>query len=363
MGKLYIISGDDDVARKRRAKEVICEITGCSEPEDDPALEIVSGDADESVESIGKRFLDALRTPPFLADSKKLWLRHFPDLEIFSAAEPSKIATAIIEELAAPLPDELTVIIDGPNLDQRKSFAKKLKAAGAVIENKTTSKPSDKNFADTRRQEIYQWSQNCGKRIDADAVQFLTDTVSSSSSALANELEKLYCFTGNRPIVTLADCKSVVSRTPEAISWEFTGAITSRNQLSALKLLNDLLSQKEHEIKIMSMISFEFQKIMQTKLAIEQLSIKGKVNPRTFDSIPDDVRAANPDNPLLKMHPYRAFKVCEGAASFSGNELAEKLTLIRDASRALVSGAGNSRIILEQLVLRLTSTAQSKGRY
>lgn len=362
MGKLYIVSGDDDVARKRRVRELVCEITGCDEPENDPSLEIVSGDAEESVDSIAKRFLDALRTPPFLSDSKILWLRHFPDMEIFSAAEPSKISAAIIDELAAVLPDELTVVIDGPNLDLRKTFAKKLKAAGAVIENKAASKPSDKNFADSRRQEIYQWSQNCGKIIDADAVQFLTDAVSSSSSALANELEKLNCYTGDRPTITLADCKAVVSRTPEAISWEFTGAVTSRNQISALKLLNDLLAQKEHEIKIMAMISFEFQKIMQTRLAIERLNIKGRINPHTFDNIPDEVRKDNPDNPLLKMHPYRAFKVCEGASGFSAEELAEKLTLIRNASRALVSGAGNSRIILEQLVLRLTS-AQRRGRY
>lgn len=363
MGKLYIVSGDDDVARKRRVQEIVCEITGCEEPENDASLEIVSGDAEESVEAIQIRFLDALRTPPFLADSKKLWLRHFPDLEVFSAEEPSKISIAIMEELAAPLPDELTVIIDGPNFDQRKSFAKKLKNAGAIIESKVTSKPGDKKFADTRRQEIYQWSQNCGKIIDADAVQFIIDVVNSSSGTLVNELEKLYCYTGNRPTVTLADCKSVISRTPEAISWEFTGAVTSRNQTAALKLLSDLLAQKEPEIKIMYMISSEFQKIMQTQLAIEQLNIKGRINARTFDNIPDEVRAANPNNPLLKMHPYRAFKVCEGASSFSGKELAEKLTMIRDASRSLVSGAGNARIILEQLVLHLTATTQKRGIY
>ena len=363
MGKLYIVSGDDDIARKRRVQELVCELTGCEEPENDPSLEIVSGDAEDSVESIQKRFLDALRTPPFLADSKKLWLRHFPDLEIFSASEPSKISAAVIEELTTALPDELTVIIDGPNLDLRKSFAKKLKNAGALIENKVTSKPSDKNFADTRRQDIYQWSQNCGKRIDADAVQFITDAVNSSSGALTNELEKLYCYTGNRPVVTLADCKSVISRTPEAISWEFTAAVTSRNPISAMKLLNDLLAQKEPEIKIMYMISSEFQKIMHTQLAIEQLNIKGRINPRTFDNIPEEIREANPDNPLLKMHPYRAFKVCEGAAGFSGKELADKLTLIRDASRALVSGSGNARIILEQLILRLTSRTENKGNY
>jgi DNA polymerase-3 subunit delta len=363
MGKLYIISGDDDIARKRRAREIVCEITQCDEPENDPSLEVISGDAEESMDSILLRFLDALRTPPFLSDSKKLWLRHISDLDMFSSENASKTVLAVAEELIQELPDELTVIIDGPNLDLRKSFAKKIKAAGAVIENKVTAKPNDKNFADSRRQEIYNWSQKCGKRIDADAVQFLSEVVGSSSGALANELEKLDCYTGNRPTVTLADCKLVVSRTPEAISWEFTSALTSRDQTSALQLLNMLLAQQEPGIKLLAIVSGEFQKIMQTRVAIDDLNIKTRVNPRTFDNIPDDIRAANPGNPLLKMHPYRAFKVCEAAEKFTDRELAEKLSLIRDASRALVSGAGDTRIILEQLVLRLTALPQRKGRY
>ncbi|MBR7120094.1 MAG: DNA polymerase III subunit delta [Lentisphaeria bacterium] len=363
MGKLYIISGDDDVARKRRVREVVCEITQCDEPENDPALEVISGDAEESIDNILIRFLDALRTPPFLADSKKLWLRHLPDMEIFSGDEPSKVVASVIEELTSPLPDELTVIIDAPNLDQRKSFAKKLKAAGAVIENKVTSKPGDRNFADSRRQEIFQWSQKCGKRIDADAVQYLAEVVGGSSAALANELEKLYCYTGNRPTVTLDDCKCVVSRTPEAIAWEFTAALTANNQKEAITLLGALLARQEHEIKLMAIISGEFQKTIQVRKALDDLHIRGNVNPRTFDNIPEDIRKANPDNMLLKMHPFRAFKVCEAATRFSAPELAEKISYIRDASRALVSGAGNSRIILEQLVLKLTSAPQKRRNY
>ena len=158
-------------------------------------------------------------------------------MDMFSSESASKTVAAAAEELTRELPDELTVIIDGPNLDLRKSFAKKLKAANAVIENKVTAKPNDKNFADTRRQEIYNWSQKCGKRIEPDAVQFLSEVIGSSSGTLANELEKLYCYTGNRPIVTLADCKHVISRTAEAISWEFTSAVTSNNRTAALQLL------------------------------------------------------------------------------------------------------------------------------
>ena len=355
MGKLYIVSGDDDIGRKRRARELVCEILSCDDPENDPSLEVISGDADDSLDQIASRFLDALRTPPFLADQKVLWLRHFPDLEKISADSASKLFAAIAEELAQPLPEELTVVVDGPNFDQRKSFAKKLKSAGAVVENRAAAKAGDRNFAENRRMEIFNWSKKSGKYIEPDAVQYITEAVPGTSSALANELEKLDCYTGNRPQITLADCREVISRTPEAIAWEFTAAITSRNRRAALKLLNDLIAQGEPEIRLLAMLSGEYQKMMQTRIAMAQLGINGRVNARTFDNIPEDVRAANAGNFLLKLHPFRAFKICEGAAAVSGEELAEKLTDIRDASRRLVSGGGNSRIILEQLALKLTS--------
>jgi hypothetical protein len=57
---------------------------------------------------------------------------------------------------------------------------------------------------------------------------------------------------------------------------------------------------------------------------------------------------------LLKLHPYRAFKVCENAAAFSDEVLAKDLELVRNAARALVSGGGDRRMVLEQLVLKLS---------
>ena len=101
-------------------------------------------------------------------------------------------------------------------------------------------------------------------------------------------------------------------------------------------------------------LSGEFQKLIQTRLAMKQLKLT-RVTPRTFDSLPESLKKEFPDNPLLKLHPFRAFKTCEGAAGFTDAELAGNLEAVRNASRALVSGGGEPRIILEQLVLRLTA--------
>ena len=158
---------------------------------------------------------------------------------------------------------------------------------------------------------------------------------------------------GENPRISLEDCQAVCCRTPETVSWEFTGAILSGNTELALKLLGLLLQEKDSEMRMMATLSGEFQKLIQTRLAMKELGIT-RVNPRTFDSLGDDIKQRFPENALLKLHPFRAFKVCENASAFPDEVLAGNLELIRNAARGLVSGGGEKRMILEQLVIKLT---------
>ena len=354
MGKLVIISGDDDFAVKERARAVARELAG-GEIEENPAVEIIAGDGEElKPEAVVARFLDALRTPPFLCDSKLVWLRHFRDLDLFSAKEPDEGVAGVLEILSSPLPAELSVLIDGGGLDQRKSFGKTVKGAGGSLEVFNAVKATDRRFADDRKASLRDICNALGKSLEPAAAQFLTETIGGDSGLLRNELEKLCSYVGDAAVITLADCREVCSRTPETVSWEFTGAIAARDRARALRLLDIMLRQGEPEIRLMYALSGEFQKLIQTRLAMKQLKLT-RVSPRTFDSLPESLKKEFPDNPLLKLHPYRAFKTCEGASGFSDGELARDLEAVRNASRALVSGGGEPRIILEQLVLRLTA--------
>ncbi len=354
MGNCHIITGDDEFAVKERARALVRELGG-EAFDSDPGFELVPGDSSElRPEQAAGRFLEALRTPPFLCDSKLVWLRHWADFEPFGVKDPLPVYTEILEFLMRPLPDELTVVIDGFNFDNRKSWTKALKAAGVQVETFAKAKSNDRNYADNRKLGIREICRELGKTIDPAAAGFLTETVGGDSGLLRNELEKICCYAGDAPEIRLEDCRAVASRTPETVSWEFTGAIVARDVPRALQLLSVLLAQGEPEIRLMATLSGEFQKQIQTKLAMRQLKL-GRVSPRTFDSLDPKLKEEFPDNPLLKIHPFRAYKICEAAAGFSERELVGNLELVRNASRALVSGAGEPRIVLEQLVLALTA--------
>lgn len=352
MGRFCVISGDDDFAVKERARALAAELAGGA-VKDNEAVEIVAGDNEAlKPEQILNQFLDSLRTPPFLCDSKLIWLRHF-DLTPFFGKEPAGAAQLCAEFLCDALPPEISVLIDGPGLDQRKTLAKNWKKAGCEFDVCNTVKTNDKKFADNRKLNIRDICSKWGKSIDPGAVQYLSETIGGDSGLLANELEKLALYVGDNPRITLEDCQAVCCRTPETVSWEFTGAITVGNTELALKLLTLLLQEKDSEMRLMATLSGEFQKLIQTRLAMKELKIT-RVNPRTFDSFSDEEKSRYPNNPLLKLHPYRAFKVCENAAAFSDEVLAKDLELVRNAARALVSGGGDRRMVLEQLVLKLS---------
>ena len=355
MGNFYIVSGDDDFARKQRAKETAMMAANCEDPENSDAVEIIQADLPElKPDVIADRFLEALRTPPFLAPEKFVWLRHHPDLESWSNDKQPAVVKDLLDFLQGELPGELTILIDGPGVDKRKTLWKNLIKCGAKIDILTAAKATDRNFAENRRMILNNFAKTTGKRLSGDAIQYLTDVIGGDSGILANELEKLASYTGNSPEITLNDCRAIVSRTPEAVIWEYTEAIQNGRKDAALQSLALLTSQNDQglELKLIYLLSNAYQKSLASRLAMQELGIR-RPSPGAFENLSAEIKAKYPDNPLIKLHPFRAYKMCEAAAKLDGAALAEKLTLIRNANRALVSGGGDSRIILEQLTIKL----------
>ncbi|MCQ2377923.1 MAG: DNA polymerase III subunit delta [Victivallaceae bacterium] len=354
MGELFIFTGDDDFERKRRAKALILKLSGLpadAEPEENAELEVIAGDADDAkAAAVAGRFLDALRTPPFLTERKLLWMRHYPDLDLFNGENEPFASVAAL--LAETLPPEVTVVVDGPGFDQRKQFARKVKNAGARVDVCGGSgRVSDKNWAENRRNLIRDFIRREGRRIDDEAMQFLVEAIGGDTGTLTHELEKLVCYAGNAPFITLEDCRAIISRSAETLGWEYTGALLDGNGARALTLLHRLLVKKGDELKVLAMVSREFKQMVQTHLAMRRLHVE-RINPRMFDAVPEDVRAAEADNFLLAMHPYRAFKLCEAAMRRPAEKLAENLVSLRDSAKKMVTG-GDPLFVLEQLTLDL----------
>jgi DNA polymerase-3 subunit delta len=362
MGKLILITGSDEFAIKDMARDVI--VSFCGENfEDDAGLEIIKGD-DETKKpaELLSDLLAALNTPPFLSPQKVVWLKHFPHFDKVLSGTKTKEAEIepISEYIKSGIPDDVTLLIDGPNMDKRKAFYKLCKKEGEIhILEKTDL--SDKNFTASQFQKIRNFCRDNSKNIDDDAVQYLAETLGSDSARLRNELEKLICYVGDKNFISFDDCKDICSRTPEALSWAFADALIEKKPKKAIDTINTLMEQMRagksgynSELAILSFAVKRFQEIIKAKAAAEELNFTRRSGQNFFYSLPAGAKEQFPDNFLLSLHPFRAFKLCESAGNFSDREMSDAVNELLEANKKLVSGGSDSRIALEQLALKIS---------
>lgn len=350
MGKIYLIYGSDEQAVKKNASAVAADIIENSNGQCD--LETVSGDG-AKYEDIMQEFISDLQTPPFLTPEKLIWLKYFIYADkLLSASDESGTAAL---ELLLSCDENIHVIIECTQNppDMRKSNAKKLKNIADIIVCDAI-KATDKNFSAIRSQEIKERLQSEGKSIAPDALKFLVDTLGSNSGVLNNELEKICTFMGNDTKVTLDICRTLCARTPESVIYFFTGALLEKNLKASLATLSDLIQGGEAEIRIMAAVNNSLSDLVKSLNAMSELGIDpNRVHPGTFNSIPADLKERFPNNPLLKMHPFRAFKVCESALAWDSAKLAKALQIAAQTNLSLVSGNGNPRMQMEQMILKI----------
>ena len=374
MGKLFLITGTDDFAVKNQAREIAASLCG-DPPEENPELEIVRGDSDElKPEGILDALYQAIQTPPFLCAEKKIWLKHFQHFEkVLDSAKKDGDAGGRIDDITAlikaGLPADVTLIIDGPGIDKRKAFFKACKEQGEIF-SYDKADLSSKDFARSQFARIQEQGAKAGVNISPDAVSFLAETVGSDSGRLANELEKLCCYVQPRREITLEDCKNVCSRTPEAVSWDFANALTARDIPRALEIIDTLIQQLRnekssgnHELSLLRQAVNTFQEMIQTRCAAAELGAPPRPGKNWFYSLAQEIKDRFPANFLIRLHPFRAYMLCESANSFSDRELVEALNALLETNRHLVSGGADSRLALEQLVLRVAGkTRPSRSR-
>ena len=366
MGKLYLISGNDEFAIKARSRSIVAALAG-SDFEDCSDLEQIRGDTDGvKPETILSDLLAALRTPPFLSSQKIVWLRSFAYFETATAANAAEGLAAMVRELLVllkdGLPEEVTLVMDGPGIDQRKAFFKAIKAVpNAECEFIRKADLAARDFSESMNSRIQELAREAGKKIEPAAVEYLIAAVGSDTGRLIQEFDKVLAFLSDHADrITLEDCRAVCSRTPEALSWDFSTALAERNAPQALRLVTILTEQMRTqrggnlELTLAASAAKGFQEILRTRQAAAQLKLPARISPGYFSNISDEIRQANPDNLLLQCHPYRAFKMVERAERYSDRDLLHAFEALLDAHRMLVSGGGDSRIVLEQLILKLT---------
>src|ERR1700757_954624 len=190
---------------------------------------------------------------------------------------------------------------------------------------------------------ISEYSATRDVKIDPDGARELVDALGGDMMMVSNELEKLILYVGEKKKVTLADVETMVLAAKQRSLYELTDAISSKDRVRALTILDALLSTGDGE-----------------EASIGHLYMLAKTFRQMLVILERNVRDSRALWQALwqgfRIPPFAAEDVIRQARRYqSRRELTRALRLIARADLALRSNPPSKRMVLENLVLDLAS--------
>lgn len=190
-----------------------------------------------------KEIIDLAETLPFFADRRVILI------------ENSGFFKNACEELAEYLPQVAPAthfIFVEDEVDKRSKMYKAAKASGRIVE-----------FLPQTEELLTRWIlgrlKREGKNITGSVMQLFLTKTGTDMGNIDRELEKLLCYTLDRDVITAEDVEAVVTEQTTNKIFEMVNAVAEHNQRRALDLYYDLLTLKEPPMRIMFLLSRQFQ--------------------------------------------------------------------------------------------------------
>jgi DNA polymerase-3 subunit delta len=179
---------------------------------------------------------------------------------------------------------------------------------------------------------------------EQDAARELADALGADMMLIASEMEKLVLYAGAKRHVTLGDVETMVLAAKQRSLYELTDAISAKDRVRALSLLQGLLNAsdggEDSAIGHLYMLARTFRQML---VILEK-------NVRDSRAIWQALWQG------FRMPPFAAEDVIRQARRYkSRRELTRALRLIARADLELRSQPPDKRLVLERLVLELAS--------
>lgn len=245
--KLYLLCGEEDYLRrlyKNRMKQAVL-------GEDDMNYSYYS-DKDIPV----KEVIDVCETLPFFAQRRLVVIENSG---FFKNA-----CDDVLVDYIKNLPDYMVMIFVEHEIDKRNRMYKAVVQNGYVCEMNRQDTPVLKKWILREMKEFDE-----PKEMDGRTLDFFIEMTNGTMDHMLNELHKVYSYTQGRPAITKEDILAVCTMTTENKIFDMVAAVATRKQKAALDLYYDLLTLKEPPMRILYMLSRQFNMILQVKELLE----------------------------------------------------------------------------------------------
>jgi len=341
----YVFVGDEAFFRKR-FRDAILEHLVPADMRDFSLFEFDLAETDLA------EILDRARTPSLMAPFQVFFVRGVKNL--FGRGSNEEKLAAIEDYCKNPNPDALLIFVADHisipadvrrmEMQDKERYQRIRETMGqycGIVE-----------LARVEEGEAVRWiADYCASRgvpvkIDSDGARELVDALGGDMMMISNELEKLMLYVGARNRITLGDVETMVLAAKQRSLYELTDAISAKDRVRALEVLDAILSSGEGE-----------------EAAIGHIYMLAKTFRQMLVILERNVR----DQRMLwaalwqgfRVPPFAADDIIKQARRYkSRRELTRAIRLVAKADLALRSNPVSKRLVLEKLVLDLTTEAK-----
>ncbi len=336
----YVFIGDEAFFRKRCREAILQHLI----PADVRELSLYDMDL---AEVDLRQVLDRARTPSLMSPFQVFFVRGIKNL--YGRGKHDDEFAAIADYFKDPNPDAMLVFVadyinippdarrmDLTDKDRYERIRETLGEYCPVLE-----------FARVDEGDAVKWAiETAGAediKLDTDAARELVDSLGSDMMMVANELEKLVLYVGDKKRITLGDVETLVLAAKQRSFYELTDAISSRDRARALAVLDAILSTGDGDDAAIGHLYMLARTFRQMLVILER-------NVRDSRALWQALWQG------FRIPPFAAEDIIRQARRYkSRRELTSALRRVARADLALRSNPPSKRLILEHLVLDLTA--------
>lgn len=311
--KVYLLFGEEAYLKttyKNRLKEALL-------PEGDTMnLSVYEGKGIDVGEVIAQA-----ETMPFFADRRLILIENSG---FFKNAAPA------LAEYIPKIPPETCMVFVEDEVDKRGKLYKAVNAAGRAVEMKRQNEKTLMNW-------VLRAMNREKKKITSATMELFLTRTGNDMEYISQELEKLLCYCMGREVITSEDVEAVCTVRTENKIFDMINAISEKRQKRALDLYYDLLALKEPPMRILFLITRQFNLLMQVKQMLAQ----------GFDQ--------NTIAEKMKIQSFIVRNCARQARSFTAESLEAAVKDCISTEEAVKTGRMNDRMGVELLIVRYSS--------
>ena len=340
----YVFVGDEAFFRRRCRDAVLEHLV----PTDVRELSVYDMDLGETAL---QQVLDRARTPSLMAPFQVFFIRGVKNLyargkhddefaaidDYFKNPNPAALLVFVADHISIPAD---TRRMDLQDKERYERIRETLGEYCTVLE-----------FARVAEGDAVAWATETAKaegvKLDTEAARELVDSLGGDMMMVANELEKLVLYVGEKKRISLGDVVTMVLAAKQRSFYELTDAISARDRARALSVLEAILNigdGEEAAIGHLYMLSRTFR----------QMLVIFERNVRDSRALWQALWQG------FRVPPFAAEDIIRQARRYkSRRELTSAIRRIARADLALRSNPVSKQLVLENLVLDLTAEPQA----